>query len=118
LSLSELNVYKILNAEYWVEAQRTGLISGSPPDRADGYIHLSSRAQTQETLARHFARERGLVLVAFDAAALGDALKWEPSRGGDLFPHFYGAIPLVQALWSAPLPLDAAGVHILPDTTA
>ncbi len=108
-------VYKILSAADWAAAQRNGLIEGSALDRVDGYIHLSSDAQTPETLARHFAGMTGLVLVAFDGPTLGAALKWEPSRSGDLFPHFYGTLFLTHALWSASLPLDDAGVHILPD---
>lgn len=109
-------VYKILGPADWAEAQRAGVIAGSALDRADGYIHLSTATQTPETLARHFTRADGLVLAAYDGDALGDALKWEPSRGGALFPHFYGTLNLADALWSAPLAIDAAGVHILPDT--
>lgn len=108
-------VYKILPAAAWGAAQRAGVIAGSDLDRADGYIHLSSGAQVAETLARHFTGMHGLVLVAFDAATLGEALRWEPSRGGVLFPHHYGVLAVAAALWSAPMSLDAHGVHILPD---
>lgn len=113
--MNSANVYKILRAPDWAEARRAGAIEGSPLDRADGFIHLSSGAQTAETLALHFAGEEGLVLVAFDGDRLGAALKWELSRGGDLFPHYFGALSLADALWSAPLSLGADGAHILPD---
>ena len=108
-------VYKILDPGGWAEAQATGVIAGSALDRADGYIHLSAGAQVAGTLARHFAGESGLMLVAFDAPALGAALRWEPSRGGDLFPHHYGPLRLDDALWAVALPLDPAGAHVLPD---
>jgi len=111
-------VYKILATSAWEAAQRVGVIAGSDLDRADGYIHLSSATQVAETLARHFAGVPGLALAAFDAGALGAALRWEPSRGGDLFPHFYGALAVADASWCAPLALDANGVHILPENLA
>ncbi len=78
----------------WREAARDGVFRGAPIDLADGYIHFSTAAQVAETAARHFAGATDLVLVAVDAAALGDALRWEPSRGGALFPHLYGTLPL------------------------
>lgn len=85
-------VYKILSRSAWDVAVRAGVFAGSPVDLADGYIHFSTAAQAQETAARHFAGQTGLVLAAFESAALGEALRWEPSRGGDLFPHLYGLL--------------------------
>jgi uncharacterized protein (DUF952 family) len=111
-------IYKILSEAAWASSQRTGVTEASDLDRADGYVHLSTGAQVTETLRRHFPGVTGLVLVAYGANSLGDALKWEASRGGELFPHFYGQLSVTQALWSAPLPIDEAGVHILPDVLA
>lgn len=84
--MAAATVYKICSASEWAEAEAAGRFVGSPVDLADGYIHFSTAAQMPETLKRHFAGRDGLVLVAVDAASLGSALKWEPSRGGDLFP--------------------------------
>lgn len=95
-------VFKIVPAALWEEAERTGTFLGSPVDLADGYIHLSSEAQVEETAARHFAGQSDLLLVAVDPGPLGDALRWEPSRGGDLFPHLYGPLRLDAVLWVRP----------------
>jgi uncharacterized protein (DUF952 family) len=81
-------------------------------DLADGFIHFSTAAQVRETAARHFAGQTGLVLIAVEAGALGSFLRWEPSRGGDLFPHLYGPLPLAAVRWVAPLALGADGVHV------
>ena len=86
--------WKILTAAEWADFQATGRFEGSPADRSDGFIHLSAEEQVEGTLARHFAGQAGLVLVEIDLAALGDALRWEESRGGALFPHHYGVLPL------------------------
>ncbi len=107
-------VYKICSRALWEEAERAGAFAGAPVDRRDGYIHFSTAEQVRETAARHFAGEDDLVLVAVDAAALGTALRWEPSRGGDLFPHLYGALPLAAVQWVRPLPLGSGG-HVFPD---
>jgi uncharacterized protein (DUF952 family) len=98
----------------WEAATRTGIFQGSPVDLRDGYIHLSTAEQIAETAARHFAGQNDLVLVAVDAAVLGDKLKWEPSRGGALFPHLYADLPVNAALWIKPLPLDETGRHVFP----
>ena len=90
-------IYKICTSAEWREAEERGSFTGSAVDVADGFIHFSTAAQVEETARRHFAGETDLVLVAVDPAALGDALKWEPSRGGDLFPHLYGALPATAA---------------------
>src|ERR1700690_469293 len=83
-------VYKICRAALWRQAERAGVFRGSPVDRKDGFLHFSTADQAAETAAKHFAGERDLVLLRVDAALLGDKLKWEPSRGGALFPHLYG----------------------------
>jgi uncharacterized protein (DUF952 family) len=108
-------IYKICSAELWEEARRAGLFQGAPLDLREGFIHFSSAAQVAETAARHFAGAGGQVLVAVDAGLLGGALKWEPSRGGDLFPHLYGALSLDAVLWAVPLPLGADGRHVFPE---
>lgn len=108
-------VYKICPAALWAEAQAAGVFHGAPVDHADGYIHFSTAAQARETAARHFAGGRDLKLVAVATAALGAALRWEPSRGGDLFPHLYAPLPLSAVLWVKDLPLGADGTHLFPD---
>lgn len=107
-------VYKICAAALWREAEAAGRFEGAPVDRGDGYIHFSTAAQVRETAARHFAGERGLLLIASDADALGDGLHYEPSRGGDLFPHLYGALPLSAVRWVEELPLGPDGRHVFP----
>ena len=108
-------IYKICSAELWRDAQRAGLFRGAPLDLRDGFIHFSSAAQVAETAARHFSGATDQVLVAVDGALLGEALKWEPSRGGDLFPHLYGALTLDAVKWAKPLPLGADGHHVFPE---
>jgi uncharacterized protein (DUF952 family) len=108
-------IYKICSAELWRDAQRAGLFRGAPLDLRDGFIHFSSAAQVAETAARHFSGAADQVLVAVDGALLGEALKWEPSRGGDLFPHLYGALTLDAVKWAKPLPLGADGHHVFPE---
>jgi uncharacterized protein (DUF952 family) len=108
-------IYKICETALWREAEREGVFGGAPIDSGDGYIHFSTAEQAIETAAKHFAGINDLLLVAVDADALGPALKWEPSRGGALFPHLYGALPLEAVLWTNPLPLGADGHHIFPE---
>jgi uncharacterized protein (DUF952 family) len=107
-------IYKICDAAAWQAAQRIGEFAGSPVDLADGYIHFSTADQVAETAAKHFAGQRDLVLVAVDADALGADLKWEPSRGGALFPHLYGTLPLSAVRWTKPLLLGPDGRHVFP----
>ncbi len=109
-------IYKICPSDLWREAERAGAFRGSEVDHRDGYIHFSTAEQVAETAAKHFAGQDGLVLVAVDTAALGGALKWEPSRGGALFPHLYGALRLSAVTSVAPLRLGADGRHELPET--
>ena len=111
-------IYKIAPQALWREAEAQGRFAGAPVDLADGYIHFSTAAQAAETAAKHFAGQDGLVVVAVDAGRLGEALKWEPSRGGALFPHLYAPLDLSAVLWIEPLPLGADGRHIFPELRA
>ena len=90
--------YKILTADQWALFQTDGVFTGAPVDLADGYIHMSTAEQLNETLAKHFAGQSGLVIATIDLSQLGDALKWEVSRGGALFPHYYGALPMAAVI--------------------
>ncbi len=108
-------IYKILTTEQWAQAQAAGAFSGAPVDLADGYIHFSTASQVAETAAKHFAGQDDLVLAAVNADRLGSALKWEPSRGGALFPHLYRVLDLSHVAWHAPLALGPDGVHVMPD---
>jgi uncharacterized protein (DUF952 family) len=103
-------IYKMTTAVEWARAEALGRFTGSADDVRDGYIHLSARDQLEATAAKYYADVAGLVLVAFAPVALGAALVWEASRGGALFPHYYGALPVSAALWVRPLPLDSAGI--------
>ena len=94
--------YKILTADQWVQFQSEGVFTGAPVDLADGYIHMSTAEQLAETLAKHFAGQSGLVVATIDLTQLGDALKWEVSRGGALFPHYYDALPLKAVIKTEP----------------
>jgi len=87
-------IYKICDVELWQRSERDGIFRGAPVDVADGFIHFSAPEQVAGTAAKHFAGQRNLLLIAVDTASLGDALRWEPSRGGVLFPHLYGELPL------------------------
>lgn len=109
-----MRIYKILRPAEWAELQAAGETAGAPVDVADGYVHFSTAAQLAGTAAKHFAGEEGLILAAFDAGAMGDALKWEVSRGGARFPHLYAPLRLADVLWHAPLPL-VGGVHVFPE---
>lgn len=111
-------IYKISPLAAWRQAEAAGLFTGAPVDLADGYIHFSTAAQVRETAAKHFAGQTDLILVAIDAAALGAALKWEPSRGGALFPHLYGDLPMSAVRWTKPLALGADGAHLFPPLDA
>jgi uncharacterized protein (DUF952 family) len=97
-------VYKIVEEGAWRKACASGVFHGAAIDLADGYIHLSSESQVETTARLHFSGQTDLVLVAFEVSDFGDLLKWEASRGGDLFPHFYGPLDPFLALWAKPLP--------------
>ena len=103
------HVYKIIDAAAWDEAWRKGVFEGAEIDLKDGYIHLSSADQAGETARLHFAGREGLVLVAFEARRLGEALRWEASRGGALFPHLYATLDPRLAASVRPLTLNAQG---------
>jgi uncharacterized protein (DUF952 family) len=107
-------IYKICESAAWQEAERHRVFRGAPVDRADGYIHFSTADQVRETAARHFAGQTELVLVAVDTEALAPALKWEPSRGGALFPHLHGELTMAAVAWVRPLPLGPDGRHVFP----
>lgn len=107
-------IYKIFHRSEWDAFTAAGHTAGAPIDLSDGYIHLSTSAQVVETVAKHFAGQRDLVIVALDPAALGADLKWEPSRGGALFPHLYREMVSADVVWDKSLPLGAAG-HIFPE---
>lgn len=106
-------IFKIFRAEEWAALRKTGETAGAPIDLADGYVHFSTAAQAAETAAKHFAGAEGLMLLGVDTERLGDALKWEVSRGDQLFPHLYRALRLEDVSWAQPLPL-VAGVHQFP----
>jgi len=108
-------IYKICPRSLWARAEAAGVFSGAPVDVADGFIHFSTADQVAETAAKHFAGQADLVLVAIDEARLGDALRYEPSRGGALFPHLYGPLPVAAVWWVKPLPVDADGRHRFPE---
>jgi Uncharacterized protein conserved in bacteria len=111
-------LYHMCRRDEWQAAQAAGAYGGSSQDAADGFIHFSTAAQVAESAARHRAGQSGLVLLAADAALLGAALKWEPSRGGRLFPHLYGVLPLAAVKWVKDLPLDENGRHVFPSIEA
>ena len=104
-------IYKIVAADEWRAAEAAGAYAGSAADRADGFIHFSTAAQARGTAAKWFAGRADLLLVAVEAEALGENLRWEPSRGGALFPHLHAPLPISVVRWSRPLPLGACGRH-------
>ena len=106
-------IYKIFRAPEWAALEAAGETAGAPIDLTDGFIHFSTAEQAAETAAKHFAGQDGLVLAALDADALGEALRWEPSRGGALFPHLYRVLKREEVLWAKPLPLQD-GAHVFP----
>ena len=108
-------IYKIVTSEHWGEAEKAGVFKGAPVDLADGYIHFSTADQVAETAAKHFAGQDNLLIVAVEAGALGQTLIFEPSRGGQLFPHLYDDLPLHAVRSVQPLPLGADGRHQFSD---
>lgn len=107
-------IYKVVSRRLWAEAAQAGVFRGAPIDLQDGFIHFSAANQVVETVAKHFAGQTDLLLIEIDAAALGEALKWEVSRGGELFPHLYGSLTLESVLSVVDLPLGADGAHLFP----
>jgi uncharacterized protein (DUF952 family) len=108
-------IYKICSASAWREAERQGVYGGSADDARDGFIHFSTASQVAGTAEKFFAGQSGLFLVAVDADALGDALRWEPSRGGELFPHLYGDLDLAALISVTNMPVRADGSHDIPE---
>jgi uncharacterized protein (DUF952 family) len=106
-------IYKIVERPTWDRALAVGVFEGSGPDRSDGFIHFSTAEQAQETARRHFAGRDDLLVVAVEADGLGQDLRWEPSRGGALFPHLYGALSCEAVVWARPAPLDVSGIPVL-----
>ncbi|MDE2446828.1 MAG: DUF952 domain-containing protein [Alphaproteobacteria bacterium] len=106
-------LYKIIDADAWRKAVAAGVFTGAAIDLTDGYIHLSTAAQARDTARLHFAGASNLMLVAIDEAVVARVLKWEPSRGGQLFPHVYGTLDPALILWARPLPWDGAA-HVFP----
>lgn len=106
--------YKVLTADQMATLERDTSFAGAPVDLADGYIHLSTQAQLTETVDKHFAGQTDLWVAAVDLQALGEAVKWEPSRGGQLFPHIYAPLPLSVVIAYGPLRRDDDGHVMLP----
>ena len=111
-------IYKICQRKEWPEAEHHGEFRGSEADARDGFIHFSTAAQLAGTAAKHFTGATDLLLVAVDAGALGQALKWETSRGGELFPHLYAALPLKAVRWTRPLADEVNGVRSVPELSS
>jgi uncharacterized protein (DUF952 family) len=107
-------IFHMCRASEWLAAAAAGVYRGSSQDAADGFIHFSTRAQVVASAAKHRAGQAGLVLLTVDAEALGPALRWEPARGGDLFPHLYGPLPAAAVVRVEPLPLGRDGGHVFP----
>ena len=109
--MAEQRIYHVCQRSEWQASRAAGRYAGSAQDKADGFIHFSTSTQVAATAARHFAGQGDLLLVAIEAAGLGDALRWEVSRGGELFPHLHGDLPLSAVAWVKPLALDGDGRH-------
>ena len=117
--LSESNVnliFKVVSASEWARASEHGEFQGAAIDLTDGYIHFSTAQQLRETVEKHFAGQTDLLLVGVDADKLGENLKWEPSRGGDLFPHLYAPLSMECVVMSAEMPIGKDGKHLIPIT--
>jgi len=108
-----LRIYKILSRAQWIAARTAGTFAGAGVDLQDGFIHFSTAEQAQETARRHFRGQDRLVVLEVEADDLGDALRWEPSRGGDLFPHLYGVLDVSLVRGVTDAPLDAEGVPLV-----
>jgi uncharacterized protein (DUF952 family) len=110
-----MTIYKIVPLNLWRAAEVAGSFAGAPVDEADGFIHFSTAEQVAETAAKHFAHQDDLLLIAVDEGALGAALRYEPSRGGALFPHLYAPLAMSAVMWVKPLPMRGDGSHLFPD---
>ena len=112
------HIYKIATVEQWDQATADGIFRGAPIDLADGYIHFSTVDQVRETAAKHFAGQEDLLLLTIETSILGDALRYETSRGGALFPHLYAELPLAAVIEVQPLPIGFDGTHTFPSDVA
>lgn len=110
-----ITIYKIATRAQWAQAEAAGCFCGAPVDLQDGYIHFSTAETVTETAAKHFSGQNDLLLVAVDAAALGENLRYEISRGGIAFPHLYADLPLTAVRWIKDLPLNSDGKHQFPE---
>ncbi len=106
-----MKIYKILTAQQWTQAQNTGVFRGAPVDLHDGFIHFSTAQQVEETARKHFKGQEDLLLAVIDDASLGEALRYEPSRGGQLFPHLFASLSLGMIERIDPLPMTPDGFH-------
>lgn len=110
----DATIYKIMTTDQWNTFEVEGVFAGAPVDLADGFIHFSTAAQVTDTAAKHFAGQSGLMLAAIPTEGLGNALRYEPSRGGDLFPHLYAPLKMADVAWVKPLPMGTDGLHVFP----
>ena len=108
-------IYKLLDRADWEAAKTAGRFTGAGVDLQDGYIHLSTAAQCAETARRYYVGRTDLTILEVESEGLGEALKWEPSRGGDLFPHLYRPLESAEVISARGVPLDGAGVPVLGD---
>lgn len=106
-------IFKIFRPDEWAELRAKGETAGAPIDIADGYVHFSTAEQASQTAAKHFSGIKGLFLLGLESDDLGDALRWEPSRGGALFPHLYRSLRIGDVAWAQPLPFEN-GAHQFP----
>lgn len=113
--MSNTLIFHMCKSADWLAAQGSGFYQGSGDDLRDGFMHFSTAEQVAESAAKHRAGVADLLLIALEAESLGDALKWEPSRGGQLFPHLYGALDVSKVESAVPLPIGEDGLHIFPE---
>lgn len=116
--MSASEIYKIISKDEWAAAEAAGVFKGASIDLTDGYIHFSTAAQAPETAALHFTGQEGLLLVSVSTEALGEALKWEASRGGDLFPHLYAPLEMNHVTRVDDLPVGVNSKHQFPTHVA
>jgi len=109
-------IYKVVSAQEWSVAKEQGEFLGAAIDLTDGYIHFSTAEQLRETVEKHFAGQTDLLLVGVDVNRLGEELKWEPSRGGALFPHLYAPLSIESVVTTNEMPLGEDGQHAIPIT--
>lgn len=108
-------IYKIVTAALWEQAGPDDMVEGMPIDLKDGYMHFSTAEQLRETMRLHFKGQKDLILLAVRVEDVADNLKWEASRGGDLFPHLYAPLPVKTVWWSAPASVSDSGDADLPE---